>query len=297
MSKLAAMILIALCVFAISAEPQQKIDVLRLSARHRTAGSGSGDAGLVVDSIELDPHQTALVICDMWDRHWCKSATRRVAEMAPRINGLASALRARGVLIIHCPSDTMEYYKEYPGRKLAQAAPKIQTNIPLLNWCNLQSDREQKLPIDDSDGGCPDDPPCKQYKAWSHQIDTIQIQDGDAITDSAEAFYLMTQRGITNVLVCGVHENMCVLGRPFSIRQMVRQGQRVLLVRDLTDTMYNPKMPPHVDHFAGTDLMTQHIEMYWCSTITSDQVLGGKAFRFSEDRREAALQSPATKSD
>lgn len=260
--------------------------VLHFQARHRVEDhQGSGDFHVVNDSISIDPHQTALVICDMWDRHWCKSATGRVAELAPRINELANALRARGVLIIHCPSDTMDYYKDFPGRKMAQAAPKVRTAVPLEGWCSLEGVREPPLPIDDSDGGCPDDPPCKQGRAWSHEIDTIRIEPGDAITDSVEAFYLMRQRGITNVIVTGVHENMCVLGRPFSIRQMVRQGQNVLLVRDLTDTMYNPKMRPYVDHFAGTDLVTSHIEKYWCRTITSNQILGGTAFRFSDDRR------------
>ena len=262
----------------------QKEGTLALNTRRRAKDAAEGDPP-IQQPASIDPHQTALVICDMWDRHWCKSATRRVAEMAPRINDLANALRARGVLIIHCPSDTLTYYKDHPGRKLAQSAPKVETSVPLQNWCNLQTDREPKLPIDDSDGGCPDEPQCKQGKAWTHQIDAIEIKPGDAITDSAEAFYLMKQRGITNVLVCGVHENMCVLGRPFSVRQMVRQGQNVLLVRDLTDTMYNPRMAPRVSHFAGTDLMTAHIEKYWCPSITSDQVVGGKAFRFAEDAR------------
>jgi nicotinamidase-related amidase len=264
-----------LCLAAVAED-----SMIEIHPRHRTANVET------TQTVGLDPTKTALVICDMWDKHWCKSATARVAELAPHINDLANALRAKGALIIHCPSDTMDYYKDYPGRKLAQAAPKVETAIPLQTWCNLQTDRESALPIDDSDGGCPDDPPCKQGKAWSHEIDTIKIQPGDAITDSAEAFYLMKQRGITTVLVCGVHENMCVLGRPFSIRQMVRQGQTVYLVRDLTDTMYNPKMKPFVDHFSGTDLMTKHIEMYWCPSITSDQIAGGKAFRFAQDQRE-----------
>src|SRR5437868_6015215 len=78
------------------------------------------DGGVDVTELKLiDPHETALVICDMWDKHWCKSATARVAELAPHINDLASALRAKGVLIIHCPSDTMDYYRDFPGRKLA----------------------------------------------------------------------------------------------------------------------------------------------------------------------------------
>jgi hypothetical protein len=57
-----------------------------------------------------------------------------------------------------------------------------------------------------------------------------------------------------------------------------------VLVRDLTDTMYNPKMPPMVNHFEGTRLIVAHIEKFVCPTIASDQLLGGKEFRFAGDR-------------
>jgi hypothetical protein len=100
---------------------------------------------------------------------------------------------------------------------------------------------------------------------------------------------LMKQRGITNVLVMGVHTNMCVLGRPFAIRQLIKQGMQVALVRDLTDTMYNPKSRPFVDHFAGTDLVVGHIEKFWCPTVTSDQILGGAPFRFAGDKGAIVL--------
>ena len=108
---------------------------------------------------------------------------------------------------------------------------------------------------------------------------------GDAITDSAEGYYLMRQRGIENVIIMGVHTNMCVLGRPFGIRQLVRQGLNVALMRDMTDSMYNPKMRPQVSHIRGTELVIEHIEKYWCPTITSSDLLGGPAFRFEEDKR------------
>ncbi len=231
------------------------------------------------------PH-TAAVICDMWNQHWCQGATARVAEMAPRMNDVIKELRRRGVLIIHCPSGTMKFYEGTPPRKRAQSAPKVTPRVPLQGWCNLDPKREAPLPIDDSDGGCDDEPQCKHPPyPWTRQIATLEIKDGDAITDSAEAYYLMRQRGITNVIVMGVHENMCVLGRPFSIRQMVNQGQNVVLLRDLTDTMYNSRQRPFVDHFTGTDLVAWHIERYWCPTITSDQIVGGKPFRFTADTR------------
>jgi hypothetical protein len=71
----------------------------------------------------------------------------------------------------------------------------------------------------------------------------------------------------------GVHTNMCVLGRPFGIRAMVRLGRNVVLVRDLTDAMYDPRQPPHVSHTRGTELVIEHIEKYWCPSILSEDLL------------------------
>jgi hypothetical protein len=223
----------------------------------------------------------------MWDDHTCPNAAVRVGQMAPRMNEVLKAARAKGVLIIHCPSGTMKIYENHPGRKLAQSAPPVETARPLSRWCYLDRDREPPLPIDDSDA-CDCERIWKQGDPypWTRQIAALEIMDGDAITDSAEAYYLMRQRGITNVIVMGVHTNMCVLGRPFGIRQLVYQGMNVALMRDMTDTMYNPAKAPFVTHFEGTDLVIQHIEKHWCPTLTSVDFLGGREFRFPDDKRE-----------
>lgn len=240
----------------------------------------------VTTSASWKPQQTAIIVCDMWDKHWCPTATARVAEMAPRMNQVLKAAREQGALIIHCPSDTMEFYKDTPQRKRAQSAPKIETAHPLARSCQLDPAKEPPLPIDDSDGGCDCDTPFKKnQRVWTRQIATIEIHDQDAITDSEEAFYLMKSRGIENVIVMGVHTNMCVLGRPFSIRQLVYQGMNVALMRDMTDTMYNPAMKPFVSHFTGNDLVVEHIEKHWCSSLTSSDFLGGTPFRFQDDKR------------
>jgi nicotinamidase-related amidase len=264
---------------------------LRLRTLQETP-PGSAQWRSALQRVEWDPAGTAAVICDMWDKHWCQGATARVAEMAPRLNEVVTELRRRGVLIIHCPSETMAFYAGTPARQRAQSAPRTPP-APPSGWGGLDATREAPLPIDDSDGGCNEETRCPTGQwppfPWSRQIAAIEIKDEDAVTDSVEAWYLMRQRGISNVLVMGVRENMCVLGRPFGIRQLVKLGQNVALLRDLTDTMYNSRRKPYVDHFTGTDLVTWHIEKYWCPTLTSDQIVGGQPFAFAADQKPSRV--------
>jgi hypothetical protein len=66
---------------------------------------------------------------------------------------------------------------------------------------------------------------------------------------------------------------MCILDRSFAIKAMLGYGLRVLLVRDLTDAMYDPADPPYVDHDAGTALIVEYIEKFLCGTVTSDMLI------------------------
>ena len=74
----------------------------------------------------------------------------------------------------------------------------------------------------------------------------------------------------------GVHVNKCLLARPFGIRQLVILGINVLLVRDLTDSLYNPAMPPWVSHDRGTELVVDHIETYWCPSISDQDLISAQ---------------------
>jgi len=251
----------------------------------------SGRFRVVQNKVEWESKQTAIIICDMWDQHWCKGATDRVAELAPYMNKVVSKARNKGVLIIHAPSGTVKAYADHPARKKAQDALEV-NDLPdgIEKWCNWIDENEKTIgyPIDHSDGGCDCEPKCKQGPPWpwKSQIDTIEIRDKDAISDSGiEIWNLLEEHGIKNVILMGVHTNMCVLGRPFGLRNMAKSGKNVVLMRDLTDTMYNSKMHPVVNHFTGTDLVVEHTEKYVCSTITSTVITGKPQFCFKNDKR------------
>jgi nicotinamidase-related amidase len=269
--------------------------VLQTRSREAVKGDdGKTTYRMVEKTVEWDSKKTALVICDMWDRHWCKGAERRVGELAVPMNEVVKNARDRGLLILHAPSTCVDFYKGTAARRRAQNAPLSKPPIALATterwgtaWCWPDKNREPDLPIDDSDMGCDCATKCTIRTPWTRQIAAIEIKDEDAISDNGqETFNLFAQRGIDNVIILGVHTNMCVLGRPFAIRQMVRVGKNVLLVRDMTDTMYNHEKRPYVDHFTGTDLVVEHIERHWCPTVTSTDFTGKPRFRFAEDKRK-----------
>jgi nicotinamidase-related amidase/type 1 glutamine amidotransferase len=276
-------------------------DPLTLTARYRFPNSTDlGGFEVREKTLKWEPRQTAIVICDMWDKHWCAGATQRVGEIAPRMDKVVAAARAKGVFIVHAPSDCMDFYKDTPQRKLAQAAPEAK-NLPkdIGQWCRRLNDAEPALPIDDSDGGCDDLPAAKSHRAWNRQHEAIRILDGDAVSDSGkEIWNLFEARGIANVIVMGVHTNMCVLGRPFGLRQMAKNGKNVVLARDLTDAMYNPAKSPFVSHRRGTEFVIEHVEKYVCPSILSADILDEAqkphvVFLIGEDEYRTAETLPA----
>lgn len=246
--------------------------------------------------------QTAVIVCDMWDAHHCLNAVRRVNELAPRMDQFLKELRNRGVTVIHAPSSCMAAYEQHPGRLRAQAAA-VARNYPeqIADWCHsIPSEETTLYPLDQSDGGEDDDPVEHQLWAasleargrnprapWLAQCSAISIDaQRDYISDSGvEIWNILEERQLENVILVGVHTNMCVLGRPFGLRRLTSAGKNVVLARDLTDTMYNPASWPYASHFTGTDRIIDHIEQHVCPTIYSGQLLGSD-FRFSTDNRK-----------
>jgi nicotinamidase-related amidase/type 1 glutamine amidotransferase len=300
---LGVLVVLASCAgLAVPALAASDDATLSLSPRKRVeTRAGSGRFHAVTQPAKWDAKKTAIIVCDVWDSHHCLNAVRRVKEMAPRMNKLLTEARKRGVLIVHAPSGCMDAYKDHPARQNALRTPRS-TRLPkdIGKWCySIPAEEKGTYPIDQKDGGEDDDP--AEHHAWAEklqkmgrnprapwksQIDVLKIEDRDVISDKGEEIWsVFEQRGIDNVILIGVHTNMCVLGRPFGLRQMAKNGKNVVLMRDLTDTMYNPARAPFVSHFTGTDLIVEHIEKWVCPTITSDQILGGKPFRFSGDKR------------
>ncbi len=109
--------------------PNMMADEKKLSLTLRSRTEGAPEK-VVEKKVNWEAGKTALIICDMWDDHWCKSAARRVGEMAGPMNKMVKAAREKGIFIIHAPSSVVSFYDKTPQRKLAKAAPFSKVTLP-----------------------------------------------------------------------------------------------------------------------------------------------------------------------
>lgn len=258
-----------------------------LTLHLRTQTLTTNERGWVVWQVQtevriLPPESVALIICDMWDAHWARGAMERVAELAPRMNEVIRSARQQGAHIIHAPSETMGFYASSPARaRLAQYAAAGAARTKITPVRSVPSEavnpvvlEAPPLPIDDSDGGS-DTGETPWWPAWTRQHPAIEIDEArDGISDDGDEMYAyFAAHDIRQVLILGVHTNMCILNRSFGIKALVRRRVPVALVRDMTDTMYNPAQAPYVSHDEGTRLVIEYIEKFWCPTIRSSYLL------------------------
>lgn len=273
---------------------------LKLTMRSRRATKPGGDKFVVVKKeVEWNACETLIVICDMWDDHYCKSAAQRVDAMAPRMNRVVTAARNHGVHIVHAPSGTMDRYKDTPYRVRMKRSPHAKPPVTIARWCYLDPKAEAEMPVDTSKSPCDDPVVGPRVRRYSKQHEAIKIIGYDGVSASGQEIYnYCAAEGIKNVVLMGVHTNMCVLGRPFGIRQMTRLGFNVALARDLTDAMYDPREFPYVSHTRGTELVVEHIEKYWCPSIGSadlTRITAGSADSLRGVKRPVEQKTSAAK--
>jgi nicotinamidase-related amidase len=185
---------------------------------------------------QLNPDKTAIIVIDMWNSHWCMTASERVSAMVPRMNAVLDIARSLGMQVVWNPSDVVTAYAGYPQYERAVAVEHRQSpvvrDVPAAKFTA-------------STGKCMCGPGlgCVMNFGWDGMHPDLVIADDDLFSSSTDEIYsLLSEKGITDIVYMGVHTNMCVYGKPGALSFMWKAGFNCLLARDLNDafTRYDP---------------------------------------------------------
>jgi nicotinamidase-related amidase len=213
--------------------------------------------------------QTALVLVDVWQRHYIKDTEAR-AEMIinSRLLPLLASLRKTGVRIIHAPS------------------PEVA--VTSSNWVRIQT-REQVFPA-------PDEwPPAEflsstgQYKPFAmpdEPMEEVRLKmapltfhpkvlplTGEPVIANGEELHQYCKKNkILFLLYAGFNTNACIINRNYGTIRMRDRGYRIILIRDCTTGMESKETQPTMAQTNGT---IRNLEMFACFTVASNDLIAG----------------------
>lgn len=207
----------------------------------------------------VDPARIGVVAVDVWNFHWCKTATMRVDAIVPRINKALEAARSLGMTVMLCPSDVVDNYAGYPQREAVFALPRM--DVPEV--VNVDCP-----PAPDAGGCACGRERCAGNYGWDGMHPALRIGEHDLMPDTREEVYaICRQRELTHLLYVGFHTQVCLLGKPMGLRNMKASGLRCLLARDMTDAHpgYAPERGFTPD--LNTQQVVEHFEKHLAPTI------------------------------
>ena len=226
--------------------------------------------------VQWKASETVFIIVDMWNQHWCPTATMHVSQIAVAMNHTLNVARESGAAIVWAPSDVTSWYTGTSARNHTLSLPKAPVPAPTPV-------PYPQMPISSAtDGGCNIPSNDVNRPVWTHQVDTLVIHDEDFVLSAdepeseQELANILAATGAKNVVYSGVHENMCIMNRPFTIdkiRTWAWPKERVAIIRDLTYPLYTPVDPPYVTLSLATALQTAYIEKFWGASFHSTQLL------------------------
>jgi nicotinamidase-related amidase len=206
----------------------------RISLDCQTRNAITGE--VIVKSTVLETSKTAIVIVDMWNFHWCMTASERVAAMTPRMNSVVDVARKLGMTIVWNPSDVVTAYSGYPQYEKA-------VGVKQLTAPHIREDIKVKFTAPIGKCMCGHGIHCHGNYGWDAMNPDLKIDERDLISSSNDELYsILSERGVTDLIYMGVHTNMCVFGKPGAMSNMWKSGFRCMLARDLNDAMttYDP---------------------------------------------------------
>ena len=215
--------------------------------------------------------QTALVLVDVWARHYLADTEARANEVIEeRVVPLVAACRTSGMRLIHAPA---------PG--LAEYHPAW---VELLSKEERTASRQDDWPPADFRGKkglfAAYDKPAEvrelelvklRAKRTLHPL--VQVEDGEVVIYNGEELHRYSkQEGILFLFFLGFNTNACILLRDYGTVEMSKRGYEVVVLRDCGTGMESFETHDELWQTRGAILF---LEMFGKYSVTSEELIAG----------------------
>ena len=223
--------------------------------------------------------QVALVLVDVWDRHYIEDTESRAETIVQRnIRPLLQASRRAGIEIIHAPSPReARLYKAWTRRQRPAQDLPPQTGAAAGESESRWPPREFRRKTG----------PYKKYarpfepmasarlerlKGMRIHPDVEPAGNEVVVADGEELHQVCKEKGILFLIYLGFNTNACILTRDYGTLEMGKRGYEVILLRDCTTGMESFES---ADELLQTRGAIQFLEMFGKYSITSQEFIAG----------------------
>ena len=220
---------------------------------------------IILSQEKVDPARVGVIAVDVWNFHWCKTATMRVDAIVPRMNKALDAARELGMTVMLCPSDVVDNYVGYPQREAVFALPPVKVPTVMEVTCP---------PVPDAGGCACGRERCAGNYGWDGMHPALRIGPEDLMPDTqAEVYAICRKHDLTHLIYVGFHTQVCLLGKPMGLKAMKSAGLKCVLARDMTDAHpgYDPSRNFTPD--LNTEQVVEHFEKHLSPTISFQEEL------------------------
>lgn len=213
--------------------------------------------------------QTALVLLDVWQRHYIKDTEARGETIIQeKLVPLLRECRKKGMPVIHAPSPPVARIHPNWVKLVSETEMSPQRdNWPPKEFLNLSGPYKAfGRPKEPRESEKQNLPPLRIHP-------DVQPLKNEAVVATGEELHRYCKKnGILFLIFAGFNTNACVLSRDYGATQMSGRGYQVVLVRDCTTGMETRETQPTLSQTNGAILI---LEMFGQYSITSAEIIDG----------------------
>ena len=222
---------------------------------------------------EIPLSRAALVLVDVWDRHYLKDTEARAEEIIQqKIRPLLKASRQAGLEIIHAPSPDLSIANKHPAwvgliseeeirgkREDDWPPPEFrQKSGPYKKYASPLEPREQER---------------KELIKGLRMHPDVQPEGDEVVVATGEELHrYCKQRRILFLFYLGFNTNACILHRDYGTLEMSKRGYEIIMVRDCTTGMESFETHDELWQTRGAILI---LEMFGKYSISSKELIAG----------------------